>query len=826
MTTGATMRRYFPLVLLIIAALLAVPQNPPLKVGPHPEGGYLLTTGWRVSPEGKLIRFPSDTFPMNVALHPDGKHLFILNAGYMPPSVMIFDTETEDKPDIVRVGLQDAWLGLAINKAGDRFYVPEGNLGTVREFSFQNGEVKPQREYKLFEGVVDPSKRGKARLTKTDYLGDAALSPDGRWLFVANLQNNLVHAVDLEKVEGIKKWAVGRRPYRILPAAGRIYVSLWGDDAIQLLDTAGKPVIRFQTGAHPTDMLLHQGRLYVTCGNTNYVYVHDADTGVVREQINIALHPKSPPGSTPNALALSPDGSKLYVANADNNAVAVVALSERGSRVEGFIPTGWYPTAVAVSRDGRRIYIANGKGERSYPNPGLWGPQTQRREGSDRDHYVGRLQKGSLSIVATPDEKALETLTKRVVANSPYRDELLVKAAGPGNPIPVRPGEASPIKHAIYVIKENRTYDQVFGDIKEGNGDPRLVLFGEPITPNQHRLAREFVLFDNFYVNADVSADGHAWTVGAISNDFISKLWPGGYGGRRNHYDSEGEDEAGTPGGGWLFHSAIKAGVSFRTYGEWVSNGPTLNDPVVPRDKALVAGTYDPQYRGWDLEYPDVKRAERWISQLREFEKRGEMPRLQILRLGNNHTSGTAEGKPSPRAAVADNDLAVGRIIEALSHSRFWRDTAVFILEDDAQNGPDHVDSHRSPALVISPYVKRRVVDSTLYSTVSMLRTIELILGLPPLSQYDAGATAMFAAFTDKPDLTPYTAVVPKVDLNEKNTARSPLAALSATQDFSELDRIDMDVMNRILWVAMKGDTPMPAPVSSVFPALWVYRVR
>lgn len=820
------MVRIFPLAALILIAIVAVPSPPPQTPGPHPDGGYLLVNGWRIAPAGISVPLPEDTFPINLRWHPDGKSLFVLNTGYLPPSLIIMNTANPQ--EAIRVKLQDAWLGLAINQAGDRFYIPEGNLGTVREFAWADGVARPLREFRLFP-LKDPTKTGRAAVLTTDYLGDAALSMDGKQLYVANLQQNLVHVIDLANGNVSRKWAVGKRPYRILPTRGRVYVSNWGDESISVLDPAsGKVLSTIKTGDHPSDMLVLNNKLYVTCGNTNSVFVHDESNGAVREQINVGLYPKAPPGSTPNALALSPDGQRLFVANADNNSVAVVTLSERGSTVDGFIPTGWYPTAVAISKDGRRLFVANGKGERSFANPN--GPQPIRRpqpQGQEvaRAGYVGVLQKGSLNIVDVPSGEPLKILTKRVLANSPYRDELLENAAGSGRVIPSKPGGTSPIKHVIYVIKENRTYDQVLGDMKEGNGDPRLVLFGEDVSPNHHKLARDFVLLDNFYVTADVSADGHAWSMGAIASDFTAKLWPSGYGGRRAHYDSEGEDEAGTAGGGFLFHAAIKAGITWRTYGEWVQNGETPDAPGTARDKA-IGNNFDPLFRGFDMNYSEQKRMDRWLAAFREHEKTGEMPRLQIVRLSNDHTSGTRAGSRTPRAMVADNDWALGRMVEAVSRSRFWNNTAIFVLEDDAQNGPDHVDSHRSPGYVISAWTKRGVVDSTMYSTVSMLRTMELILGLPPMSQYDAGATAMQSVFADKPDPRPYVAVKPALDMEELNPANAPMAKESQALDLTAEDRIDDALMNEILWKAIKGNTPLPPPVRSTFPAMWIYRVK
>jgi len=823
------MRRIFPLIVLIFIALLAIPQNPTQHPGKLSDGGFLLTTGWRIAPEGIQVPLPQDTLPMNMVMHPDGKSLFVLNGGYLPPSVVILNTANlKDAARIFRKD-SDAWLGIALNKAGDRIYVPEATLGSVQEFSYVNGEVKPLRSFQLFPAPErgKDGKLQKSRASKTDYLGDATVSADGKWLFVANMQNSLVHAIDLQTGDVSRKWPTGKHPYKLLATAGKLYTTNWGDESITIIDPAtGKQAITFKTGSHPTDMLLSGGKLYVACANTNSVFVHEGDTGIIRERINIALHPKSPMGSTPNALAISPDARRLYVANADNNAVAVVDLPERGttgpSKVVGFIPTGWYPTALALSGDGQRLYIANGKGERSYPNSPDAIAATSYQEGSARPSYVGTLQKGSISVVEVPQGDQLKVLTERVIANSPYRDELLQKAQGSSVVVPAKLGDPSPVQHVIYVIKENRTYDQVLGDMKEGNGDPKLTVFGQDITPNHHKVAREFVLLDNFYVNADVSADGHAWSMGAIASDFTAKLWPAGYGGRRNHYDSEGEDENGTAGGGWLFNSAVKAGLSFRTYGEWVHNGVKDTDPVTSNDKTLTEAMYDPRYHSFDTSYSDQRRMDEWTAEFREYEKNGNLPRLEIVRLPNDHTGGTRPGVPTIRANVADNDLALGRLVETLSKSRYWKDTVIFVLEDDAQSGPDHVDSHRSPGFVISSWTRKGKTDSTMYSTVSMLRTMGLILGFQPMSQYDAGAMPMHTVFLDKPDLRPYELAQPTFDIKEVNPDAAPMAKESAALDFSEADKVDDALMNRIIWTAMKGDQPMPAPVRSVFPAMWL----
>ncbi|MFZ4628525.1 MAG: alkaline phosphatase family protein, partial [Blastocatellia bacterium] len=500
-------------------------------------------------------------------------------------------------------------------------------------------------------------------------------------------------------------------------------------------------------------------------------------------------------------------------------------------KVTGFIPTGWYPTAVRVSPDNRQLIVANGKGVASAANP--QGPKPNRVR--DRTtQYIGSMLKGTVSLIAMPTRAKLAQLTRRVYANSPYTDDLLKAARAPKEKtaIPVRVGDPSPIKHVIYVIKENRTYDQVLGDLKEGNGDPSLCLFGEDVTPNQHALAREFVLLDNFYVDAEVSADGHNWSMGAYATDYVEKTWPTNYSRRGRTYDYEGSKKIARPTGGYIWDYCARAGISYRSYGEFVgirdvkAGGGGEADQA--RDRApgsetytsedALKGHFSPTFPPYNLAIQDVTRFERWMEEFRAYEANGNLPQFQIVRFGNDHTQGTRVGVPTPRAYVADNDLAVGRLVEAVTNSRYWATTAIFILEDDAQNGSDHVDAHRSIAFVVSPYTKRRFVDSTMYTTSSMLRTMELILGLPPMSQYDAAATPMFHSFTEKPDLTPFRHRPIRYPWTEVNGPNAPAAERSAQFDFSREDTLPDIEFNEIIWKSVKGaDSVMPAPVRSAF---------
>ena len=497
----------------------------------------------------------------------------------------------------------------------------------------------------------------------------------------------------------------------------------------------------------------------------------------------------------------------------------------------GFIPTGWYPTSVRFNPLDKSLYVANGKGIVSKPNPS--GPNPLVPASRNTGEYIGTLLRGTVSTIPMPTPASLAKYTKAAYSCSPLRqgDAVRSENVAADNPIPRKLGDPSPIKYVIYVVKENRTYDQVFGDFAarkvnpKGNGEPGICLFPADITPNHHKLADEYVLLDNFYVDGEVSADGHEWSMGAYATDFVEKLWPLSYRGSPGKvfgYPSEGaQDAAARPAGGYLWDRAAEAKVTFRNSGEWVTNGTKKPDgtfnPGVATVKSLV-GHIDPEFRGYDLDTPDEKRAERFVSEVQRFEKLGEMPRLQIVRLPNDHTSGTRVGKPTPTAQVADNDLGLGLLVEGVSKSKFWAETAIFVIEDDAQNGPDHVDAHRCVALVISPYTKRNYVDSTLYSTTSMLRTMELILGLKPMSQFDAAARPMFDSFRATANATPYAHEVPKYDLKTLNVAGAWGAKLSEGFDLTKEDQADDLLFNEVIWKSVKGaKSKMPAPVRAAF---------
>ena len=791
-------------------------------------------------------------FPVNIAVHPGGRFVAVLHSGYGRHGISVVDVPAAKV--VAEVALDESFYGIEFSRGGKALYCSGAGDEVVHAFAFQDGYLS---DPKVFQ-VRDAKQRGIP--------AGLALSGDATRIFVANVWGQRISQVDLSDAARVTDIALGESngpanptdaatpkdeetaaalkraqaaqekisdespfPYacRLDEKRQRLYVSLWAQAAVAVVDLKGRQVIaRWRTQEHPCEMLLTaSGKiLYVANAARNSVTVFDTENGKPLETLSASLHPGLPPGSTPNSLGLSPDEKTLFVANADNNNVAAFDVGTVGkSRSLGFIPVGWYPTSVRVTPDGRFLLVANGKGV--IPRANRYGPQPGREPPASVREYIGGLLRGTLTIIELPAREKwkdqLATWTTEAYRCSPVQSDLRATGSrATENPIPAKVGDPSPIRYCIYVLKENRTYDQVLGDISQGNGDPTLCLFGEKITPNHHQLAREFVLLDNFYVESEVSADGHEWSMGAYATDFVEKFWPLSYGHNRHGkypYPSEGNFPVARPAEGYLWDRAREASVSYRSYGEFINNGKTPDEPGKSRVAALQ-GHFDPWYRGFDLDYPDQKRADRFLSELKRFEAEGDMPRLQIVRLPNDHTHGTTVGKHTPVALVADNDLALGRFVEAISHSKFWAQTALFVVEDDAQNGPDHVDAHRTIAFAISPYTKRGAVDSTMYSTSSMLRTIELILGLRPMSQYDAAATPMFNSFQAKPDLRPYQFLPVNVDLNERNGRTAWGSDLSKKMNFAKEDAADDLLLNEVIWHSLRGaDSPMPAPVRAAF---------
>ncbi len=790
--------------------------------GPLATGEIRLPNGRLLTPTGTQI--PVASYPFAIALTPDGRRLVVASTGTTNQTLQLVDAKAARI--LAEEPLPPSWLGLVLSPDGLGAYVAGAGGRNVLVYRLDGDRIAT-------EGAILLTAPGDVR--KDASPSGLALSKDGRTLWAARLVADDLVRVDLATRSVTAVVPVGRHPYRpvLSPDGLLLAVGNWGGASVALVDPLDARVLAtVPTDDHPCDLTFSgDGRtLFVAEANRNRVAVIDVASRKVIRQISVALGPDGPgtpsadslpDGSTPNALALSPDGRTLFVADADDDAVAVVDVpAEREkARAVGFIPSGWYPAALALSADGKTLFVANGKGSGSRANAAD-GPSPTGRPEEKSPGYIP-LFPGSVSRLSVPRGKELDRLTARCYANR--RPGALAIQPAESRVLPSRPAESSPIRHVIYVIRENRTYDQVFGDVARGNGDPGLAILGRDITPNAHALADQFVLLDNFYADAEVSADGHNWSMGAYATDFTEKLWPPNYGKKGFDYWFEGDDPTAFPTAGYLWDAASRAGLTLRNYGEFVGVPETASKPAYTgtfegKEGALKDSTC-PFYPGFDLEILDNARVDLWLKEFREYEKKKEFPRLMIVRLGTDHTAGTRKGARTPRAMVYDNDLALGRLVEAVSRSGFWKETAIFAVEDDAQNGADHVDAHRTVALVVSPFTRRGgFVDSTLYSTVSMLRTMELILGLSPMSQHDATATPMANAFMDVPDATPFTHVEGHIPLYETNPDGAPMQGQAATWNLHEADEAPEMALNEAIWKSLRGaDAVMPAPVNAAF---------
>lgn len=759
----------------------------------------LLPTGATLDPAGRST--PLGSFPTTLAEAPGGRYLLALLGGSRAQGVQVLD---RGSGRVVQTLVQPAaFVGLAVSSTGE-FFVSGGNQDLVYRYRWLDHSAVLTDSLRL---TPAGSKRGQR------YPAGLALSPDQRVLFVAeNLADSLA-VIDLASGAVVQRLAAGHYPYAVTAAAdGSVFVSAWGGYAVHPFSwrdgrlAAGAPI---PAGRHPSALLLNRAgtRLFVASASTDRVSVIDTRAGTVLAELADSAPSGPAEGSTPNALALSADERRLFVAEADNNAVAIFDLADdpRQSRLAGRIPVEWYPTSLLVSSDS--LFVLNGKGRGTAPNPG--GPNPGVR-GSDSLGYTLDQTSGTLSVLplSAVDGPSLPQLSERVARANGWTRK-------PGG------AEWPPFTHVIYLIKENRTYDQILGDLPKADGDTSLVFFPRAVTPNHHALAERFGIFDRFFVNAEVSADGHNWTTAAYVTDYTERTLPQAYSGRGRSYDYEGtnknqkvDDDVAAPAAGYLWDLAQRKGISFRNFGEFVFDEddgegglPTWYRGLKP---FLEANT-DSLFPGFDMAIPDQRRADRWLEVFAGWEKDGKMPALQILRLPNDHTQGARPGAPTPRAYAADNDLALGRVIEALSHSRYWSSTVVFVLEDDAQDGPDHVDSHRSPLLVVSAYNRPRTWHR-FTNTTDVLATIESILSLDHLSQFDTYARPLHGIFADTPDTAGYRVITPSVSLEEKNPPRGPGAKESLRFDFRVEDLADDDAFNRVLWLAIKGDRPYPGP--------------
>ncbi|MBI1753908.1 MAG: phosphoesterase [Acidobacteria bacterium] len=804
------------MALAVLPPLLGQGQD---QVGSVTDGGTRVATGQMVRPAGQVLSFQGR--PLDLALARDGATLLVKTG----EGILVLDPASWTQRQSLPYPPKDSasMHGLALAADGRSAWVSTGN-GFLAEL-IRDGEV-----WVWGRRIALPSKdKGST------YPCGLALSADGRQALVALSRANALAVVDLLEGQVQTEVPVGVAPYGVVLATdGRsAYVSNWGgrrpgtgernmassgtpvavderglpaSGTVSQVDLAtGKVVAETEVGLHPSQILLDgEGkRLFVANANSDSVSILDAAALAVQATVPVRPDPALPFGSLSNALALTHDGQRLLVANGGNNAVAVVDLA-KGAKVAGFIPAGWFPAALAT--DGISLFIANAKGDGS-----------RQAEPGHRKWAVG-LQRGTLQKLPLPAGAGLKAFTAEASALSLMPQTLRSLERGrrgvKAMPVPPRPGEPSVFKHVVYVLKENRTYDQVFGDLKQGNGDPDLCIYGRDITPNHHALAEGFVLLDNYYCNGIVSADGHQWATQGITSDYQEKAF--GEWTRSYDFGTDPLAFAPTP---FLWDHALTRGLSFRNYGEF--DFPVLPPKTTWDDfrQAVPEATFQqslslealrpytsPTFPGWEMRIPDQVRVDAFLKEFREAEASGQWPSLILVYLPQDHTRGAAPGAPTPRAHLADNDLALGRLVEAISRSRFWKDTCIFVNEDDPQDGFDHVDGHRSLCLVISPYTQRGKVVSRFYNQNSVLRTMELMLGLPPMNQLDGVAPAMQACFTAKPDFSPFKALPNRVPLEEKNP---PGPAMS--MDFSRPDRIDDNALNRVLWMAEKGAVPYPA---------------
>jgi DNA-binding beta-propeller fold protein YncE len=932
------------LLLAIAASMLAVVG---LTRPPHRAKGLLVSL-----PTSKELILPApghpqatNSFPTSVAMSPNGQYLAILNGGYgtvqsgFDQSIAILNLATRkvtDYPD-ERLGQnarQTYYLGLAFSRDGTQLYAsiasltdptgekPHDTGNGIAVYAFQDGQLKPQRFLRIPLAPLAPGKKSIADTRNVPhhktvpYPAGLAVLPgrgDEKLLVAESLADDAV-VVDAKTGQILQRFPLSTAavipadyPYSVaVKRDGKMgFCSLWNDSAIAQLNLETGEVVRriplLETksptapGSHPTAMLLSpdQKYLYAALTNSDHVAVIDVETGKLQGLLSTVLPEEKYGGTYPDALAQSSDGKRLFVAEAAADAVAVFDTTGWKGRPElsvpqealGYIPTEWYPTALAVTGDD--LMIVTGKGKGTGPNAGplvnLNGKGVTHYEG--KYFYIPTLIHGSIAVVSISQvQKQLPVLSHEVELTN----LMVAKPAGQQ----LFPGRKNPIRHVIYIIKENRTYDQVFGDLKPGNGDPALCLFGKKITPNEHELVRQFGILDNFYCSGEVSGDGHVWSTAAITSDYNEKTWEIGYRSAERTYDfegivfnhsplEEGIPDVDEPGTGYIWTDVARHGLTHRNYGEfvathWCDEGPSgaspkLGTPLASqgacREKVVAPGQplpanvgerhgsrnpwpwpipmiaydeatmpelqghFDPKFPDFRLDYPDQLRVDEFLNEFDAYVKAREsgqgerLPQFTILRLGNDHTAGTKPGMPTPSAAVADNDLAVGRVVDAVSHSPYWEDTAVMILEDDAQDGPDHVDAHRSTALVISKYSpgspRRPFVDHDFYTTVSMVRTIEALLGIPPMNNNDAQAPILAPLFSGSGNQPPFTADYRNRAnglIHNMNSAQAPGAQEAARMDFVHADQANAAELNQILWRDRMGKVPMPKPRHVVFP--------
>ena len=838
------------------------------RVGPEGEGRIVVPTNQVLQPAGRQIGFSGR--PCDLALSPDGQYLAVL----CHREVITIDVATGGIVGRVKIG-GGSFKGILFTPDGTQLLASTtSNLSKdSKEGAVVRLLVQPDGALKLGEPIslarvpligTEVSRVTADGLTHsgTNQLPvGMAISSDGKSLFVAiNLANRLAE-VNLATNQVVREFSVGNGPYDVVLVGRKAYVSnfagsipstkdttgpagrgvpvkvdsrrhIASDGTVSVVDLdAGKSIREISVGLHASSLAATPDGRYVAVANANSDTISVIETATDNVTETISARPNSELlfGSGPNALAFSSDGQKLYVSNGTNNAVAVIEFAPGKSRLVGLIPTGWYPAGLVVDKSRNAIYVANVKGTGSR-DEGWQGKRVVK--GKSVFGYNSHDHSGSVSLIPLPGADELQRYTATVITNNRQTESISAlappRSTATPRPIPERHGEPSVFKHVLYVIKENRTYDQVFGDMKKGEGDPSLCIYGE------------FVLLDNFYCSGVLSADGHQWTNEAYVTDYIEKA----FGGFPRSYPFDGGDSLAYASSGFIWDNVLAHDKTLRVYGEFVSASVKWKDPA-RKDRPKFIDCYRdfvdktkqvdirataaiktiepylcPTFIGFPSNVPDVYRAGEFIAELDRFEKEGTLPNFMIMLLPNDHTAGTTPGMPTPEAAVADNDLALGQIVEAVSRSRFWKETCIFVVQDDPQNGFDHIDGHRTVALVVSPYTKRGHVESTNYNQTSMVRTMELVLGLSPMNQFDASATPMTNCFTEKPDFTPYAAVPNQIPLDRLNPELADInnpqqlhwAKMSLAQPLDEIDEADEGTLNRILWFAARGrDDTYPA---------------
>ena len=939
--------RIFPLVVFLafqIVLLVAQERKPEVSSISLPTSKTLT-----VPSPGRVGS--SNSFPATIAISPDGRYAALLNNGYgtqetmAMQSIAVLDLKTNQLSDFPdkRFGEevhQSYFLGLVFSSDGEHLYASVGSItdptgeksgdtgNGIAVYSFAAGKVTPERFIPIAPQPLAPQKKVAIALQTTPPgtaipypAGLALISAGGHdQLLVANNLSDNVVLLDVASGKILQRFDLSTSdlvpssfPYTVVGTRDgrRAWCSLWNASQVAELDLSTGQVIRWiklkqpadpiAPGSHPTAMLLSPDEqlLYVALSNEDEVAVVSTSDGQPLSYLSTIALPQSYAGSWPTALAQSTDGKHLFVADSSLDAVAVFdtqliiqdasaqnpqkknSQKNDSQKAEGFIPTDWYPSALAVNGDD--LLIATAKGQSTRPNKGLgktsW--ETRHREHS----YIPTLLRGSLARLNISSTLGkLDELTRTVDHDNLFHN----------NPGRIQfAGGKNPIKHVIYVIKENRTYDQILGDLKVGDGDPTLTLYGADITPNQHKLALQFGVLDNFYDSGEVSGDGHLWSTAAITSDYNEKTWQIAYRGHERTYDFQGQvadeypldhnqSDIDDPSTGFLWDNVARHGLSYRDYGEFVNAAwcnekkkastpkqgtpsgqqspcprtevhkgeplaPNVGDPhagpspfpwAVPLfnrvkpTKAVLRDHIDPLFPDFNTEYPDQLRADEFLNEFQAYvharqANEGpsfELPAFVLLYLPDDHTGGTRPNFPRPAASVADNDLAVGRVVDAVSHSSYWDDTAIFILEDDAQDGGDHVDAHRSIAFVISKYSPgspaRPYVDHRFYTTVNLIHTMEALLGLPPMNQNDAYSPLMAPMFSGASQPA-FQADYRNRDnglIYEINQRGAPGAEESSLMDFSRPDAAGVTSLNQVLWRDRKGDAPMPAPKHTVLP--------